>query len=136
MTLTIFLKIKILQNYKLVMIIVKSLSGGCALVWVALIFERIIRTMYTGMSYDHCWRHYQENVYWYELCSLLNALSGGCILAWAMLIVDGIIRRMYTGMSYAHCWWHYQVDVYWYEVCSLLKGLSGGGILVWVMLID
>jgi hypothetical protein len=95
--------------------------------------EGIISRKYTGMRYTHCWRHYQEEVYWYELCSLLKALTGRCILVWCILIFEGIIRRMYTGMSYAHCWRHYQEEVYWYELHPFLKRLSGVGILAWVM---
>jgi uncharacterized membrane protein YeaQ/YmgE (transglycosylase-associated protein family) len=97
--------------------------------------EYTIRSRYTGISYTHFWRHYQEDVYWYELYSLLKALWGGCILVWVMLIVEGIIRRMYTGMNYTHCWRYYEEDVYWYELCSLLKALTGRCILVWCILI-
>ena len=65
--------------------------------------QGINRKMYTGMMYTHFLRHYQEDVYWYELCSLLMALSGVGILALVILIFEGTIRRMYTGMSYVHC---------------------------------
>ena len=113
----------------------KALSGGCILVWVMHIVEGIMRTMYTGMSYTHCRRYYQEDVYWYELFSLLKILSEGCILVWAMLIFEVINRRMYTVMSYTHCWKLYHEDVYWTDIYSLWKALSGGSILVCVMLI-
>jgi hypothetical protein len=87
------------------------------------------------LSYAHCWKHYQEDVYWYELCSLLKALTEGCILVWVILIVESFIRRMHTGMSYTHCWRYYEEDVYWYEFYPLLKVLSGGCIFILVYIL-
>ena len=59
--------------------------------------------MYTELIYTHCGRLYQEEAYWYALCSLLKTLIGLCILVLVKLNAEGIIRRMNTGMSYAHC---------------------------------